>query len=146
MPAQFDWFSGLLDFLDGTLAFQGSHNMADRTSASTSDKGYGDENPQRSESGAASTAGHYEIKVGGHLDEHWSEWLGDLSLTHDVQGNTRLAGAIADQAALHGILAKIRDLGLPLISLTPRDMETDEEGDLMFAASCGCSSMGGRSR
>ena len=101
--------------------------MVGRTPAKTSDQDMASENPQRSESGASPTGGIYEIKVGGHLDEHWSEWLGDLSLTHDAQGNTRLAGAIADQAALHGILAKIRDLGLPLISLTPRDMETDEE-------------------
>jgi hypothetical protein len=61
--------------------------------------------------------GSYEIKVGGHLDEHWSEWLGDLAINHDDQGNTLLTGIIPDQAALHGILAQIRDLGIMLVSL-----------------------------
>jgi len=60
----------------------------------------------------------YEIKVKGHLGEHWSEWLGDLSITRDTQGNSLLVGFVPDQAALHGILAQIRDLGLTLISLT----------------------------
>ena len=61
--------------------------------------------------------GVYEIVVKGHLAEHWSAWLGELTIHHDDQGNTRLAGAITDQAALHGILAQIRDLGLSLLSV-----------------------------
>ncbi len=48
---------------------------------------------------------------------HWSKWLGGLATNHDDEGNMLLAGIIPDQAALHGILAQIRDLGLPLISL-----------------------------
>lgn len=59
----------------------------------------------------------YEIKVLGHLDQEWSEWLGSLAITHDNEGNTLLSGMIPDQAALHGVLVKIRDLGLPLISM-----------------------------
>ena len=59
-----------------------------------------------------------EIRIKGHLDEHWSEYLGSLELSHDCQGNTVLSGMVADQAALHGILAQIRDLGLSLISVT----------------------------
>ena len=61
--------------------------------------------------------------IAGHLDKKWSNWLGDLSLAHDAQGNTLLVGHITDQSALYGVLAKIRDLGLPLISLTPPIMD-----------------------
>ena len=70
---------------------------------------------------------HYEIKVKGHLAEHWSEWLGGLRITHDAQGNSRLTGVVPDQAALHGILAQIRDMGLTLISLTPQCVGGEEE-------------------
>jgi hypothetical protein len=66
---------------------------------------------------------HYEIKVKGHLEEHWADWLGGLKITHDSQGNSLLTGVVPDQAALHGILAQIRDLGLTLISLTPQSTE-----------------------
>lgn len=72
---------------------------------------------------------HYEIKVKGHLEEHWADWLGGLSITHDAQGNSLLTGVVPDQAALHGILAQIRDLGLTLISLTPQDVEEKEDTD-----------------
>ncbi len=72
---------------------------------------------------------HYGIKVRGHLDEHWSEWLGDFEITHDRCGNTLLSGSIKDQAALYGILAQVRDLGLTLISLTP-------QGDCVEAKEC----------
>ena len=72
---------------------------------------------------------HYEIKVKGQLDEHWADWLGGLSITHDAQGNSLLTGVIPDQAALHGILTQIRDLGLTLISLTPQSVGVeDKEG------------------
>lgn len=72
---------------------------------------------------------HYEIKVKGHLEEHWADWLGGLSITHDSQGNSLLTGVVPDQAALHGILAQIRDLGLTLISLTPQSVEEQEGTD-----------------
>jgi hypothetical protein len=55
--------------------------------------------------------GSYEIKVVGQLDAHWSEWLGGLAIAYDNGGNTLLTGIIQDQAALHGILVQIRDLG-----------------------------------
>jgi hypothetical protein len=71
---------------------------------------------------------HYEIKVKGHLEEHWADWLGGLSITHDTQGNSLLTGLVPDQAALHGILAQIRDLGLTLISLTPQNVVEEKEG------------------
>ena len=69
----------------------------------------------------------YEITVKGHLEEHWSEWLGGLSITRDAQGNSHLVGCVPDQAALHGILAQIRDLGLTLISLTRIEKEAHVE-------------------
>jgi hypothetical protein len=60
-----------------------------------------------------------EIRLDGHLDAHWSTWLDGLTLTHESDGTTTLRGALADQAQLHGLLAKIRDMGAGLISLTP---------------------------
>jgi hypothetical protein len=59
----------------------------------------------------------YRLQVEGHLDRHWSSWFGDLTLTHEDDGTTTLAGPIADQAQLHGLLTKIRDLGVTLISV-----------------------------
>jgi len=58
----------------------------------------------------------YQIKIEGHLGNHWSEWLENLTITRDEDGNTLLTGPVVDDAALHGILKKVRDLGLPLIS------------------------------
>ena len=63
----------------------------------------------------------YELKVAGHLDDHWSTWFGDLTLTRHADGTTVLAGPIADQARLHGVLAAVRDLGVTLLSLQTRD-------------------------
>lgn len=59
----------------------------------------------------------YHIKIQGHLDRRWSDWLEGLALTHEPDGTTTLSGPIADQPALHGLLIKIRDLGLELISV-----------------------------
>ena len=59
----------------------------------------------------------YRIRVAGHLDEHWSPWFGELTLTHDSDGATSIAGVVADQAQLHGLLAKVRDLGVTLLSV-----------------------------
>lgn len=63
----------------------------------------------------------YEIRIGGILDESWSEWMDDLSITPTGNGNTVLAGPIRDQCALHGLLVKIRDLGLPLLSVEQKE-------------------------
>ena len=61
---------------------------------------------------------HYEIAVEGHLDRnHWSRWFEEMEVTLTEEGTTVISGPVADQAALHGLLAKIRDLGLPLVSL-----------------------------
>ena len=61
----------------------------------------------------------YEIRIKGHLDARWAAWFDGMSLTRDQNGTTVIHGAIADQAALHGVLQKIRDLGLELVSVTP---------------------------
>ena len=64
---------------------------------------------------------HYEIRVNGVLDSSWSAWFDGLQITSDDRGETAIAGPIADQAALHGLLAKIRDLGLELLEVHRTD-------------------------
>jgi hypothetical protein len=64
---------------------------------------------------------HYEIRVAGVLDGRWSAWFDGLEVTGDESGATTIAGPVADQAALHGLLAKVRDLGLELLSVRPID-------------------------
>jgi hypothetical protein len=59
----------------------------------------------------------YEFRVGGHLDGHWTAALGGLDLEHNPDGTSTLTGDMADQAQLHGILARLRDIGAPLISM-----------------------------
>jgi len=59
----------------------------------------------------------YEIRVGGHLSSQWGDWFEGLTVTLEADGNTRISGPVVDQAALHGLLKKVRDLGLPLLSV-----------------------------
>ena len=59
----------------------------------------------------------YEIMIKGHLDHQWTDWFEGLTITLDPDGNTILTGPVVDQAALHGLLKKVRDLGMPLVSL-----------------------------
>jgi hypothetical protein len=61
--------------------------------------------------------GRYVFRIEGHLDAHWSAWFDDLEVSHQDDGTTALAGVVQDQAQLHGLLAKIRDLGVTLIQL-----------------------------
>ncbi len=63
----------------------------------------------------------YEIRLKGHLAPRWAAWFDGFSLTREREGTTLLAGPVADQAALHGLLQKVRDLGLPLLSVTCTD-------------------------
>jgi hypothetical protein len=63
----------------------------------------------------------YILRVDGHLDAHWSAWFGDLTLTHESDGTTSLTGPVSDQAELHGLLTKVRDLGVTLISVAAID-------------------------
>jgi hypothetical protein len=66
----------------------------------------------------ATGPGRYEIRIAGHLDSRWAAWFDGLSLTNHSDGSTVLRGVVADQAALHGLLQKVRDVGLPLLSVT----------------------------
>ena len=59
----------------------------------------------------------YEIRVRGHLGEQWADWFDGMTIEREADGTSRLTGSLADQAALHGLLRKVRDLGLPLISV-----------------------------
>ena len=61
----------------------------------------------------------YQIRLKGQLGSEWAEWFGGLSVTPEADGTTLLISAVLDQAALHGLLKKVRDLGLPLISVNP---------------------------
>ena len=61
--------------------------------------------------------GRYEIRLKGHLDDRWADWFESLTITRETNGETLLAGPVADQAALHGLLKKVRDLGATLISV-----------------------------
>jgi hypothetical protein len=68
--------------------------------------------------GTGAEAGEYEIRLQGRLDARWGAWFEGLSLGPDRFGGTVMSGPVTDQAALHGLLQKVRDLGLPLISVT----------------------------
>jgi hypothetical protein len=59
----------------------------------------------------------YRIRIKGHLDQRWADWFGGLTISNEPNGEAVVAGQIPDQAALHGVLVKLRDLGLPLVAL-----------------------------
>ena len=63
----------------------------------------------------------YEIRIKGHLDDKWADWFDGLSITREDNGETLVRGLVVDQAALHGLLRKVRDLGLPLLSVIQVD-------------------------
>jgi len=71
-------------------------------------------------------AGRYEIRLKGHLGTRWAAWFDGLSLRHENDGTTVIHGPVADQAALHGLLQKVRDVGLPLVSVIC--VEPDQPG------------------
>lgn len=60
---------------------------------------------------------HYRIRIQGHLGPQWSDWFDGMTITLEADGTTRLTGPVVDQAALHGLLRKVRDLGMPLLSV-----------------------------
>lgn len=70
--------------------------------------------------------GRYQIRLQGHLDSHWATWFDGLTLTTESDGTTIIAGPVADQAALHGLLQKVRDVGLPLVSVTSVDPDESD--------------------
>ena len=73
-----------------------------------------------------SNAQYYEIRLKGHLEARWVKWFDGLAITLDENGNTLLSGPVADQAALHGLLKKVRDLGMPLVSVNSVEPDAEE--------------------
>lgn len=73
---------------------------------------------QRGASEPRRDGGRFELRVKGHLDARWADWFDGLTLTQAGDGTTVMRGEVADQAALHGLLQTLRDLGLPLVSVT----------------------------
>lgn len=71
----------------------------------------------------------YEIRLEGHLDARWAGWFEGLSLTRESNGTTVLSGPLVDQAALHGVLRKVRDAGLPLLSVSQIHAEQPDAQD-----------------
>ena len=80
--------------------------------------------------GQPSEAARYEIRLKGHLDARWATWFDGLTLTQEGDGTTLIHGQVADQAALHGLLQRIRDLGLPLVSVTQAPAEHVQPPDI----------------
>ena len=66
---------------------------------------------------------NYHIRLEGHLSDQWAGWFDGMTITLEPNGSTLLTGPVMDQAALHGLLKKVRDLGVPLISVMPGDPE-----------------------
>jgi hypothetical protein len=66
-----------------------------------------------------------EIRVQGQIGEGWSDWLEGLTIQHTTEGETVLAGPVMDQSALYGLIARLRDLGLPLLSVNRRGVDGD---------------------
>ena len=69
----------------------------------------------------------YEIRVKGHLDQHWSAWFDGLVISYDADENTVLRGPLIDEAALHGVLNKVRDLGVPLLSVNRAAVDSSQD-------------------
>jgi hypothetical protein len=76
-----------------------------------------------------SRPGQYEIRIKGHLDAQWADWFGGLTITLEENGDTLLTGQVVDQAALHGLLRKVRDLGMPLLSVNRVETGQAEASD-----------------
>ncbi len=72
----------------------------------------------------------YQIRVEGHLGQQWMDWFDGLTITLEESGNTLLTGPVVDQAALHGLLKKVRDLGLPLVSVCPIQPGHTDQSDI----------------
>ena len=77
--------------------------------------------------GSTQGPGRYEIRLQGHLEARWAAWFDGMSLSHESDGTTVIRGSVADQAALHGLLKRVGDLGLPLISVTQIDLDSKKE-------------------
>ena len=75
-------------------------------------------------------SGLYEIRLKGHLNNRWAEWFEGLTITLEEDGDTLLTGPVIDQAALHGLLKKVRDLGMPLVSVSPIEPGQADQSDV----------------
>jgi hypothetical protein len=75
-------------------------------------------------------SGLYEIRIKGHLDNRWADWFEGLTITPEEDGDTLLTGPVIDQAALHGLLKKVRDLGMPLVSVSPLEPGSADASDV----------------
>ena len=74
--------------------------------------------------------GNYKIRIKGHLDDRWAAEFEGLTITREDNGDTLLTGLVIDQAALHGLLKKVRDLGLPLVSVCPIESGQADESNV----------------
>ncbi len=72
----------------------------------------------------------YQIRVKGHLGSQWTDWFDGLIITLEEDGSTLLTGPVVDQAALHGLLKKVRDLGMPLLSVCPVENSQSDQSDV----------------
>lgn len=72
----------------------------------------------------------YQIRIKGHLGEQWTDWFEGLSITLESDGDTVLTGRVVDQAALHGLLKKVRDLGMPLLSVNHVSPDQSDKSDV----------------
>ena len=71
----------------------------------------------------------YQIRIKGHLDSQWTDWFEGLTITPEENGDTLLSGPVTDQAALHGLLKKVRDLGMPLVSVVQIQVLDSHQND-----------------
>ncbi len=71
----------------------------------------------------------YQIRVKGHLHHQWADWFEGMTITLEANGETLLTGPVADQAALHGVIKKVRDLGIPLLAVSPVKSSQAERSD-----------------
>jgi hypothetical protein len=72
----------------------------------------------------------YQIRIKGHLGSQWADWFGGLTITLEDNGDTLLTGPVVDQAALHGLLKKVRDLGMPLVSICSKEPGQSDQSDV----------------
>ena len=72
----------------------------------------------------------YQIRIRGHLGSQWTDWFEDLTITLEEDGDTLLTGPVVDQSALHGLLKKVRDLGMPLVSVSPVERGQADQSDV----------------